>query len=50
VVFVPGVAGYPGFTDRVTVRADFGPPARVYQVGQYTVWYWPTNLLPGVSG
>jgi hypothetical protein len=49
VVFFPGVPGYAGFTDRVTVRADFGPPARVYQAGQYTVWYWPANLLDRVS-
>jgi hypothetical protein len=49
VVFFPGVAGYPGFTDRATARAAFGPPATTYQAGQYTIWYWPANLLAGVS-
>ena len=27
------------------VQATWGRPARVYHVGQYTIWYWPKNLL-----
>jgi hypothetical protein len=46
VVLFPGVAGYPGFTDRKAVLATFGRPARAYQVGRYTIWYWPGNVLP----
>jgi hypothetical protein len=45
VVLFPGVPGYPGFTSRAAVLATFGPPARVYRVGRYTIWYWPANLL-----
>jgi hypothetical protein len=45
VVFFPGIPGYPGFTGRHAVLATFGRPARSYRVGQYTVWYWPGNLL-----
>jgi hypothetical protein len=45
VVLFPGIPGYPGFTDHQAVEATFGKPARVYQIGRYTIWYWPTNLL-----
>ena len=41
----PGDPGYPGFTDRQAVLATFGKPARVYHVGQYTILWWPKNLL-----
>ena len=50
VVLFPGVPGYPGFTDRPAVLATFGPPARVYRAGAYTVWYWPGNLLADLGG
>jgi hypothetical protein len=43
---VPGVPGYPGFTDRRLVVATFGKPSRTYHVGQYTILWWPKNLLP----
>jgi hypothetical protein len=45
VVLFPGITGYPGFTDRRLVVATFGPPSRVYQVGRYTILWWPKNLL-----
>jgi len=45
VVLFPGVSGYPGFGDRQAVLATFGKPGRVYQVGQYTILWWPKNLL-----
>jgi hypothetical protein len=41
-----GLSGYyPGFGDRQAVVATFGKPGRVYQVGQYTILWWPKNLL-----
>ncbi len=49
VVLFPGIPGYPGFTDRPAVLAAFGPPARVYRAGAYTVWYWPGNLLADLA-
>ena len=48
VVLSPGDAGYPGYADYRAVRATWGPPARVYHVGRYTVWYWPKNLLSAI--
>ena len=45
VVLNPGDPEYPGYADYRGVRATWGNPARVYHVGQYTIWYWPTNLL-----
>jgi hypothetical protein len=45
VVLFPGISGYPGFTDRRLVVATFGKPSRVYQVGRYTILWWPKNLL-----
>ena len=39
-VLVPGLPG-----NAAAVRATWGRPARVYHVGQYTIWYWPKNLL-----
>ena len=41
----PGEPEYPGYADYPAVRATWGRPARVYHVGQYTIWYWPKNLL-----
>lgn len=49
VVLSPGEPEYPGYADYRTVRATWGAPARVYRVGQYTIWYWPKqNLLSSV--
>jgi hypothetical protein len=45
VALFPGVSGYPGFTDTQAVLATFGKPGRVYHVGQYTILWWPRNLL-----
>jgi hypothetical protein len=45
VVLFPGVAGYPGFTQKQAVLATFGKPARTYQVGSYTILVWNSNLL-----
>jgi hypothetical protein len=45
VVLGPTVDGYPGFTDRSTVIATFGQPARVYHDGPYTILQWHKNLL-----
>jgi hypothetical protein len=48
VVLSPAVLGYAGYTDTKAVRATWGAPARVYHVGQYTIWYWPANLLTAI--
>ena len=48
VVLFPGISGYPGFTDRQAVLATFGRPGRTYHVGQYTILWWPKNLLADV--
>jgi hypothetical protein len=45
----PGDPGYPGFTDRQAVLATFGKPSRTYHVGQYTILWWPKNLLADVG-
>lgn len=46
VVLSPSPAvGYPGFTDRASVLRSFGPPARAYHVGPYTILQWHKNLL-----
>lgn len=45
VVLFPGIPGYPGFTARQAALATFGPPDQTYQVGAYTVLYWPQNLI-----
>jgi hypothetical protein len=45
VVLFPGIDGYPGFGDRQAVVATFGKPGRTYQVGPYTILWWPKNLL-----
>ncbi|HXT88916.1 MAG TPA: hypothetical protein VN714_06625, partial [Trebonia sp.] len=45
VVLSPSEPGYPGYTGYRAVRATWGSPARIYHVGQYTIWYWPENLL-----
>ena len=49
VVLFPGVDGYPGFGDQQAVVATFGKPARVYHVGQYTILWWPKNLLADLA-
>jgi len=46
VVLFRGIPGFGGFTDRALVLATFGQPARTYHVGQYTILWWPKNLLP----
>jgi hypothetical protein len=48
VVLSPGAPGYPGYADYPAVRATWGAPGRVYHVGQYTIWYWPKNLLSAI--
>jgi hypothetical protein len=45
VVLFPGIPGYPGFTVATAVLNTFGPSARSYQVGRYTVLVWHKNLL-----
>ena len=45
VVLFPGIPGYPGFTSERPVLDTFGRPARVYDVGAYTVLVWNKNLL-----
>ncbi len=45
VVLFPGIAGYPGFTQRGAVIATFGAPDRTYRVGRYTILLWRKNLL-----
>jgi hypothetical protein len=42
--------GYPGYADYLAVRAAWGAPARVYRVGQDTIWDWPEkNLLSTIQ-
>ena len=36
--------------DQQAVLATFGKPGRVYQVGQYTILWWPKNLLADIAG
>jgi hypothetical protein len=43
-----GVPGFPCFTDRQAVIATFGEPSRTYHVGQYTILWWPKNLLSDI--
>jgi hypothetical protein len=50
VVLFPGVAGYPGFTPEQAALATFGPPARTYHVGGYTILVWNRNLLTELAG
>jgi hypothetical protein len=45
VVIYRGVKYYPGFTDSQAALATFGPPARTYDTGPYTVLVWNHNLL-----
>jgi hypothetical protein len=45
VVLSRGVPGYPGFASKRAVLATFGPPARTYHFGIYTVLIWHKNLL-----
>lgn len=44
-VIYRGVKGYPGFTGTRAALAAFGPPARTYHTGPYTVLVWNHNLL-----
>jgi hypothetical protein len=48
VVLAPGAPGFAGYADYRAVRATWGSPARVYHAGQYTIWYWPANLLAAI--
>jgi hypothetical protein len=48
VVLFPGHAEYAGFTDEQAALTTFGPPARTYHVGAYTVLVWNRNLLRGL--
>jgi hypothetical protein len=50
VALFPGISGYPGFGDEQAVVAAFGKPGRVYQVGPYTILWWPKNLLIDMPG
>jgi hypothetical protein len=45
VVLAPAAAGLPPYPWASNVRAAFGQPARVYQLGNYTVLVWDKNLL-----
>ncbi len=45
VVLTRGVPGYPGLTSKRAVLAAFGPPARTYHFGMFTVLVWHKNLL-----
>jgi hypothetical protein len=40
-----GFTAVRGFTGYKSVRARFGPPARILHDGPYTVWIWNKNLL-----
>jgi hypothetical protein len=49
-VLSPSEPEYPGYADYRAVRATWGAPARVYRVGQDTIWYWPQkNLLSSID-
>jgi hypothetical protein len=45
VVLYPGLPGFPGLTSAQAVLDTFGPSARSYRVGRYTVLVWHKNLL-----
>jgi hypothetical protein len=45
-----GFTGVVGFPDTREVRATFGPPARTYRYGQYTIFVWDKNLLTVLPG
>jgi hypothetical protein len=45
VVLAAGTTEYPGLEAKRAVRATFGPPVRVYQVGEDEVWTYSVNLL-----
>jgi hypothetical protein len=45
VVLSPGTTGYPGLTQQRAALATFGPPARTYHLGSYTILVWNKNLL-----
>ena len=50
IVLSPDEPGYPGYADYRAVRAAWGAPARVYRVGQDTIWDWPEkNLLSTIQ-
>jgi len=40
-----GFASIQGFDYYKAVLQRFGPPARVYHDGPYTIWVWNKNLL-----
>jgi hypothetical protein len=42
-------AAHSGLT-RLAIESRFGPPARVFQVGTFTVLVYDRNLLPGLAG
>ena len=44
----PGFFNY--FRPSPAALARYGPPARTYHVGRYTVFVWNTNLLTGPGG
>jgi hypothetical protein len=51
--FLVSVSAPPGEADPAQVRAAykrFGPPARVYHDGRYTIAVWKENLLPRLTG
>ena len=45
VVLTRGVPGYAGITSKRAVLATFGPPAKIYHFGMFTVLIWHKNLL-----
>jgi hypothetical protein len=45
-----GEAGLSPFDPASQVRATFGPAARTYRLGRYTVLVWPRNLLDPLGG
>jgi len=40
--------GYLYWEPRALIMRYFGRPARVYNVGRFTVMVWDRNLLPGI--
>jgi hypothetical protein len=45
-----GEAGLTPFDPASQIRATFGPPARAYRLGRYTVLVWHRNLLDPLRG
>ena len=47
-IVLSSTPGYLYWEPRALIMRYFGRPARVYNVGRFTVMVWDRNLLPGI--